>query len=145
MHMTQLDPTDRRLLAALQQDARMPVVALAAELGLSRATVSARIERLRASGAIRRFTVELGAPDADDMVRAVMLIELQGPQARGVAARLRRMRQVSELHSTNGAWDLVARIEAASLSEFDRVLGDIREIPGVLNSETCLLLSRAGG
>ncbi len=145
MHMTQLDPTDRRLLAALQQDARMPVVALAAELGLSRATVSARIERLRASGAIRRFTIELGAPDADDMVRAVMLIELQGPQARGVAARLRRMRQVSELHSTNGAWDLVARIEAASLSEFDRVLGDIREIPGVLNSETCLLLSRAGG
>ncbi|WP_282026930.1 Lrp/AsnC family transcriptional regulator [Limimaricola cinnabarinus] len=143
--MTQLDPTDRRLLAALQQDARMPVVALAAELGLSRATVSARIERLRASGAIRRFTIELGAPDADDMVRAVMLIELQGPQARGVAARLRRMRQVSELHSTNGAWDLVARIEAASLSEFDRVLGDIREIPGVLNSETCLLLSRAGG
>ncbi len=143
--MTQLDPTDRRLLALLQQDARMPVVALAAELGLSRATVSARIERLRSSGAIRRFTVELGAPDADDLVRAVMLIELQGPQARGLAVRLRRMRQVSELHSTNGAWDLVARIEAASLSEFDRVLGDIREIPGVLNSETCLLLSRAGG
>ena len=143
--MTQLDPTDRRLVALLQQDARMPVVALAAELGLSRATVSARIERLRSSGAIRRFTVELGAPDADDLVRAVMLIELQGPQARGVAVRLRRMRQVSELHSTNGAWDLVARIEAASLSEFDRVLGDIREIPGVLNSETCLLLSRAGG
>ncbi|MGR3465044.1 Lrp/AsnC family transcriptional regulator [Limimaricola sp.] len=142
--MAQLDPTDRRLLALLQQDARMPVVALAAELGLSRATVSARIERLRDSGAIRRFTVELGAPDVDDLVRAVMLIELQGPQARGVAARLRRMRQVSELHSTNGAWDLVARIEAASLSEFDRVLGDIREIPGVLNSETCLLLNRAG-
>ncbi|EYD70391.1 Lrp/AsnC family transcriptional regulator [Limimaricola hongkongensis] len=142
--MTQLDPTDRRLLALLQQDARMPVVALAAELGLSRATVSARIDRLRGTGAIRRFTVELGAPDADDLIRAVMLIELQGPQARGVAARLRRMRQVSELHSTNGAWDLVARIEAASLSEFDRVLGDIREIPGVLNSETCLLLNRAG-
>lgn len=143
--MTQLDPTDRRLLALLQQDARMPVVAMANELGLSRATVSARIERLCRDGAIRRFTVELGAPDADDLVRAVMLIELQGPQARGVAARLRRMRQVAELHSTNGAWDLVARIEAASLAEFDRVLGDIREIPGVLNSETCLLLSRAGG
>ncbi|MBB3711913.1 DNA-binding Lrp family transcriptional regulator [Limimaricola variabilis] len=143
--MTPPDPTDRRLLSLLQQDARMPVVALAAELGISRATVSARIERLRASGAIRRFTVELGAPDADDMVRAVMLIELQGPQARGVAARLRRMRQVSELHSTNGAWDLVARIEVASLAEFDQVLNDIREIPGVLNSETCLLLGRAGG
>ncbi|SDF20541.1 Lrp/AsnC family transcriptional regulator [Limimaricola pyoseonensis] len=142
--MSELDPTDRRLVALLRQDARMPVTALAAELGLSRATVSARIERLRATGAIRRFTLELGTPDADDLVRAVMLIELQGPQARGVAARLRRMRQVSELHSTNGAWDLVARIEAASLSEFDRVLGDIREIPGVLNSETCLLLNRAG-
>ncbi len=143
--MTSFDQTDRRLLALLQQDARMPVVAIAAELGLSRATVSARIERLRATGAIRRFTIELGAPEADDMVRAVMMIELQGPKARGVVARLRRMRQVSELYSTNGAWDLVARIEAGSLVEFDRVLGDIREIQGVLNSETCLLLARAGG
>jgi len=78
-------------------------------------------------------------------VRAVMMIELQGPKARGVVARLRRMRQVSELYSTNGAWDLVARIETGSLVEFDRVLGDIREIQGVLNSETCLLLARAGG
>ena len=50
--MTSFDQTDRRLLALLQQDARMPVVAIAAELGLSRATVSARIERLRATGAI---------------------------------------------------------------------------------------------
>ena len=48
--MTPPDPTDRRLLSLLQQDARMPVVALAAELGISRATVSARARDSHGSG-----------------------------------------------------------------------------------------------
>lgn len=142
--MTDLDPVDRRLIALLRQDARAPITTLAAELGLARATVSTRLDRLRETGAIRRFTVELDAPGADDLVRAIMLIELQGPKSRGVAVRMRKMVQVVDLHTTNGAWDLVARIEAGSLAEFDQVLNDIREIPGVLNSETCLLLNRAG-
>ncbi len=142
--MSDLDATDRRLIACLRQDARVSITTLAAELGLARATVSARLDQLLRSGRIRRFTVELGGPGTDDLVQAVMMIELQGPLARGVIAKLRRMRQITDLHTTNGAWDLVARIEAESLAEFDKVLNDIREISGVLNSETCLLLNRAG-
>ena len=37
---------------------------------------------------------------------------------------------------------VVAEIEAAGLADIDGVLRKIREIPGVLNSETSLLLSR---
>jgi len=47
-----------------------------------------------------------------------------------------------EQHSTDGAGDLVAHIEVQSLQEFDRVLREIREIEGVLNSETNLMLTR---
>ena len=49
--------------------------------------------------------------------------------------------QRNSLHSTNGTWDLVAQIETVNLPEFDRVLREIREIKGVLNSETSLLLN----
>ena len=41
----------------------------------------------------------------------------------------------------NGGWDLVAEIRCASLIEFDRVLGQIRSVEGVINSESSLLLN----
>lgn len=141
--MKSLDDLDRRLIAQLKMDARASVTTLAALVHTSRATVKARISRLLQAGTIRRFTVELDGKGADDLIHAVMMIELQGNLARKVVDNLRKMPQIVSLHSTNGAWDLVARVETLSLADFDGVLREVREIKGVLNSETCLLLDRA--
>lgn len=137
--MPELSETDRRILAALTEDARLPVTALAERLKLSRTTVSTRLERLIAEGTIRKFTI-LTRTVEEATVRAVMMVELQGSLSRQVIRALRAIPEVASLHSTNGAWDLVAEIRAADLRDFDRVLRVIRDIPGVLNSETSLLL-----
>ena len=55
--------------------------------------------------------------------------------------RRRHRRTVASLHSTNGRWDIVAELRADSLEAFDRVLGRIRMIEGISNTETSLLLS----
>lgn len=143
--MTDLNATDRRLITALKQNARASVTTLAASLGVSRATVQTRLDRLVESGVIRRFTVELDPIGVADVVRAVMLIEVQGPRARAVTRSLRAIPEIVSLHTTNGAWDLVAHVETGNLPEFDRILRVVREITGVLNSETCLLLDTAKG
>lgn len=135
-----LDETDRRLLAALKADGRASVSTLAASLDLARGTVRSRIDRLAEKGVIRRFTVELAIEDEPDAVRAVMTIELKGALSRSVISALSKMPEVTRIHSTNGAWDLVAEIRAPSLPAFDRVLRDVRSVPGVTNSETSLLL-----
>ncbi|MNY70384.1 AsnC family protein [compost metagenome] len=70
-----------------------------------------------------------------------MMIEVVGKSTTQVIRRLRGLPEVHALHSTNGNWDLIANIRAASLSEFDRVLREVRMIDGVANSETSLLLS----
>ncbi|MCB1354301.1 MAG: Lrp/AsnC family transcriptional regulator [Rhodobacteraceae bacterium] len=137
--MPELSETDRRILAALTEDARLPVTALAERLKLSRTTVSTRLERLIAEGTIRKFTI-LTRTAEEAAVRAVTMVELQGSLSRQVIRALRAIPEVASLHSTNGAWDLVAEIRAADLRDFDRVLRVIRDIPGVLNSETSLLL-----
>ncbi len=134
---------DRRLIAALKKDGRASITNLAALLGQSRATVQARLQRLVSAGIIQRFTIDLDATVDAQLIRAVMLIELEGTLARSVTASLRRLPEIASLHTTNGAWDLVAHIETASLSEFDRILRQTREIKGVLNSETSILLNRA--
>lgn len=138
--MRDLDATDHRLIAALKRDGRASISDLAASLSLSRATVKARIDRLVADGVIERFTIALSPGHEGETVRAVMMIELAGGFSRPVIAAIRKLPQVARLHSTNGAWDLVAELECASLRDFDQVLREIRAVRGVTNSESCLLL-----
>ena len=138
-----LDDTDRALIGALKMNSRASVTTLAAELGLARITVKKRLERLSETGTIKRFTIDLEDPGSDDLIHAIMLVEVQGSLTRSVISQLRKMPEISSLHSTNGAWDLVARLETTSLAEFDRALRRVREVAGVSNSETCLLLDRA--
>ncbi len=140
--MTEITQTDRRLLAALKTNSRASLTELAAATKVSRATVKSHLSRLIDSGVIRRFTIETNLEDSDG-VRAIMLVELQGSMSRTVIRALRQIPELSSLHSTNGAWDLVAEISADNLQGVDRVLRKIRDISGVRNSQTSLLLDVA--
>lgn len=135
-----LDTSDASLLAALRDNARMSITELAQVTGLSRTTVKSRLDQLQHSGRIRRFTIETDV-DVEGEVRAITLVALKGSMSRQVIHALRRITGVSTVYSTNGAWDLVVEIRTDTLVQFDRVLREIREIPGVTNSESCLLLA----
>lgn len=76
-----------------------------------------------------------------ETVKAMMMIEVTGKSTSQVIRKLRGIPQLIKLHTTNGAWDLVAEIHTTSLREFDEVLRQVREIDGILNSETSVLLS----
>lgn len=132
---------DQRLLAALRVNGREPVASLARTLGVSRATVKARIDRLVATGTIQGFSVRVRASDDARGIRAVALIEVEGRTTDAVIRQLRGLSGIEALHTTNGAWDLVAELRTGTLADFDGLLREIRSIEGVLNSETSLLLS----
>ena len=53
IRLQQLDATDKRILKALDEDPRVPIMVLAQRLGLARGTVQSRLERMTASGALR--------------------------------------------------------------------------------------------
>ncbi|WP_319391366.1 Lrp/AsnC family transcriptional regulator [uncultured Cohaesibacter sp.] len=135
------DQLDKDLISLLRHDGRAPLSKLADILHVSRGTVQNRLDRLMESGAVLGFTVRVREDYELDGIRAIMLIEVVGKSTSQVIRKLRGMPELHTLHTTNGAWDLVAEIQAASLSDFDRVLREVRLIEGVLNSETSILLS----
>ncbi|WP_120521910.1 Lrp/AsnC family transcriptional regulator [Arthrobacter celericrescens] len=139
--MPELDDLDRRLISALREDGRAPVVALARKLGVARATVNSRLERLVSSGAVVGFSVRVRDELDPLTIRAVSLIAVEGRSTDKVIRQLRGFPEISALHTTNGGWDLVAELRTEDLTAFDAVLGRIRSIDGVVNSETSLLLS----
>lgn len=139
--MQLFDDLDKRLIALLREDGRAPVSKLASVLGVTRATVQNRLDRLIDSGAVLGFTIRAREDYGPDVVRAFMMIEVSGHSTTRVIRSLRGIAALRQLHSTNGKWDLVAELSADSLADFDRVLRDVRGIPGIANSETSILLS----
>ena len=114
---------------------------LAKILGVSRGTVQNRLDRLVSSGAILGFTIRAHEQIETDAIKAVMMIEVVGKSTTQVIQKLRGIPQLLKMHTTNGAWDLIAEIQTSNLQEFDLVLREVRAIDGVLNSETSILLS----
>ncbi len=141
LFMSALSDLDQRLLAALRTDGRAPITHLAERLGVSRATVTARMDALAARGVITGYTVRVREPAALGQVRAVSFIEVEGRTTDRVIRHLRGFEEIQALHTTNGGWDLVAEIVCRDLPAFDAVLRRLRGIEGVVNSETSLLLS----
>ena len=139
--MRDLDALDRQLIGQLRADGRAPVSRLADALGVSRGTVQNRLDRLIDEGVIVGFTARLREDVADEEVRAMMVIRLVGQSTTAVVRQLRGMPEVRAVHTTNGAWDLMAEIAVASLPDLDRVLSAIRSIHGIENSETSILLT----
>ena len=135
------DSLDNALIAELRKDGRASISALAGSLNVSRGTVQNRLDRLVSSGAILGFTVRVHEHIETEAVRAIMMIEVVGKSTSQVIKTMRGIPELIKLHTTNGAWDLVAELQAGNLSEFDGVLRQVREIDGILNSETSILLS----
>ncbi len=141
IHKHTYDQLDRSLIGLLRNDGRAPLSKLADILKVSRGTIQNRLDRLLSSGTLLGFTIRVRNDYAADVVRAVMMIEVEGKSTTAVIRQLRGLPELHAIHTTNGSWDLIAEIHASSLQDFDRVLRDVRIIDGVLNSKTSLLLS----
>jgi DNA-binding Lrp family transcriptional regulator len=136
-----MDDLDERLITLLRHDGRRSISDLAADLGISRATARARLEKLERAGDILGYTVILRADAVDQPVRGIMMIEIEGLAADRVIQALGGLSEVSAIHTTNGRWDLIVELGTATLTDLDAVLRRVRLIPGVTNSETSLLLA----
>ena len=135
-----MDESDNKLISTLRHDARASLSDLAQRLGLSRATVRARLLKLQERGEIVGFSVITRADVTRDPVRGLMMIGIEGRGTERISRQLGALAEVRAVHSTNGRWDVIAEIGTATLEEFDAVLTRIRRFEGVVASETNLLL-----
>lgn len=135
------DTLDRRLLALLRKDARMPIARLSKSLGVSRATVYARIQRLQQTGVIEGFTVRIN-PEVDRrQIRAHVLIKVTGKLARATEKQLHAIPQIVTLHAISGVYDLIALLEAANAAELNELIDRIVELEGVEKTTSSILLA----
>lgn len=120
--MKTLDDIDRKLIALLQDNARLPTVALAKAVGLSRSAVQERVQRLEAAGVIAQYTLRLGR-DGDPLRAWLLLRYAEGFSCDDVVPPLVALTQVRLIHSVAGETDLMVLVDTRGPGE----LADLRE------------------
>ena len=141
--MISLDATDQALLAVLRKNARLPVVDIARQLGVSRATVQNRMKRLEQSGVVLGYTVAVRPEVQPHPVRALMSIAVGSREEKAVIGQLHGIPSVVAVHHTTGRWDLIAEIRTDTLANFNAIVGEVRQLDGIKSTETNLLLDSA--
>jgi DNA-binding Lrp family transcriptional regulator len=131
MNSKPMDSMDQQLLALLRLDARTSTAALAKKLGVARGTISNRLARLEAAKVIVGYTVRLRPDARPDEIKAWMSIAVEGDRTREVVKTLLGEPAITCLHDTNGRWDLLAQVHAASIAALSEVLRAYTQDQGV--------------
>ena len=97
------------------------------------------------SGIITGYTVTLGAEEFRHKVSGWIMITVDASKEEAVIDELAGMPQIARLFTTNGRWDLAAEIQTSTLESLDAAISRLRQIPGIKETDTSLLLSSRVG
>ena len=73
-----------------------------------------------------------------ELVKAYIVANVKRGTEHGVAEKIRKMKEVTEVLVTYGLWDIIARIEAKSLGHLDKIITDIRQIAEIEQTSTLI-------
>jgi Lrp/AsnC family transcriptional regulator, leucine-responsive regulatory protein len=139
----QLDALDRKLLAAIRNDARAPISALAEKIGVSARHCGVRLRRLEESGVIRGYRALIDDANSRPViayVRVSLAINEKAERAR-IEELLRGTTQIAEMHLVAGDADYLLRVEAADAASLTRFLADeLSRIAAKPHLETLLVV-----
>jgi Lrp/AsnC family transcriptional regulator, leucine-responsive regulatory protein len=139
-----LDDLDRRLLAALQTDARRSSAELARELKLSGPGLQKRLRRLEERGVIRGYAtvVDREAVGLDLLCFIHIMLAHHRPDAiRRFPDRIKKMPEVLECHFLTGEFDYLLKVVVADHEELEKFLFErLMKVSGVDRTRTSIVV-----
>lgn len=141
-----LDGYDIKILAALQEDARISNVALSERVNLSPSQCSRRIARLEQSGLVRGYLARLDPAAVGLDVIALVTVTLKEHGEKAVQAfqsAVLDLPEVLECALTTGDADYLLRVAAADLNTFsDIVMYRLMALPNVGTLRSSIMLKQ---
>ena len=119
-----MDRTDRRILALLQEDATLPVAELARRVQLSQTPCWKRVQKLKASGVIRKQVAlcdpaKLGL--GTTVFVAVRTSQHNDVWLRKFDAAVKTIPEIVEVYRMSGEVDYLLRVVVADIAGYDAV------------------------
>lgn len=142
--MRPLDPIDRKILHALQQDGRVTMTELAAQVGLSATPCTERVRRLEREGIISGYHARVN-PLALGL-RVLVFIEIRvsnkSPKVLDeIRQSLEKLDEITECHLVTGDFDYLIKARLGALEDYHDLLCTLHTyLPGVVMQRSYVVM-----
>jgi Lrp/AsnC family transcriptional regulator for asnA, asnC and gidA len=139
-----IDGIDKKILRALMEDARTPVLEIARSVGVSGAAIHQRLRKLEKAKLIAgsKFIINPKVLGYTTMAFVGIFLDkaMNNPDA---VKQLKKIPEVLECHYTTGNWSILIKILCKDNEHLMHVLNrDIQTISGVSRTETFISLDQ---
>jgi Lrp/AsnC family transcriptional regulator, leucine-responsive regulatory protein len=137
-----MDSLDLRILALIQNDARVAHASVGERLGLTAPAVHARIKRLERDGVIRGYLTSIDPLAVDQTLLAFVRVmnSASGKNEEAFETFVLEESSILECHDISGEDSYMLKIRTDSPASLRRLLSRIREFPGVERTVTSISL-----
>jgi len=133
-----VDEIDEKIMELLEENSRMTYVEIGNSVGLSEGAVRNRIQSLVTGKVIKRFTIEKAISHG---VRALTMIAVEpGIPTFEVSKKVNQLEGVERIYEVTGEYDIVMVSNGNNIEAINKVIEDIRKIPGVEKTNTIIVL-----
>lgn len=143
------DEKDYKILALLEENARLTTGEIAKELDIPQTTVHNRIKKMKQNKVIKRFTIDLNRKMIGRGLVAYILCTVSYHTARGqkinqfeVGQLIKRLPEVEEVSIVTGDLDMIVKVSMRDVDELnDFVIYKLRTIEGIEKTVTSVVLT----
>ncbi len=144
--MTNLDATDRKILAALQRDGRATMQELADRVGLSLSSCHRRVRLLESNGVISRYAAMVDQKALGLHVSVFISIKLARQKEEDLSrfeTSISKWDEVLECYLMTGNRDYLLRVVATDLASYETFLKTkLTRLDGIASIESSFALSQ---
>ena len=120
-----MDNIDRKILTILQDNARTPLKVIAEQVFLSSPAVSARIERLEATGLITSYQAQLSAAAMGYQIKAFISLEVEPRQKPEFYPYIEKCPNVMECNCVTGDYSMLLKVCFHTTQELDQFINQL--------------------
>jgi len=136
------DDIDLRILALLQENCKLSLAQIGAQVGLSPPSVIERIKKLEDHGVIIGYRAILDARRLGKDVTAFIGVSIGHPKYIGpFEDDIRQVEDVLECHHVTGHHTLLLKVKTTNTLSLEELISKLRSIEGVDRTETMVVFS----
>ena len=136
-----LDATDRTILAALLEDARISQRGLAKRVGVAQGTITNRLRRLEEMGVIKGYTVLLDAESIGWTMTVITGLRIQKGTMIDVQQQIAADPRVFAVYDVTGDYDSMVLARVQDRKDLDDLTKTVFTMEGVQRSITQVVLN----
>lgn len=137
-----MDEIDSDIIRSLVKNSRITLSQMSKDINVPDATISNRLKKLE-KDVIKQYTLLLDPLKLGLTVTAIIIIQTESEKHGSVEIELSKLKDVSEVYSISGEYDILIKVWAHDLEELNKIVNNkIRSVDGVEDLTEMIVMER---